>query len=303
MSDHPRVSERITPRLLAGLGSLELRARMLVEGLISGMHRSPYRGFSVEFTEHRKYSQGDDLKHLDWKVYGRSDKYYVKQYEQETNLRLLLVLDASESMAYRGDARGLSKYEYAAVLAAALSYLVLQQADAVGLAAFDETPGRVLRASNRRGQYAALLQELQRPPGGRATRIRAVLDSLAEQLVHRHLIVILSDLFDRPDEALRGLHHLRHRRHELLVLHVMDHAELEFPFKSLTRFTGLEGIEPLLTEPRIIRDRYLAEVRRFIETLRRGCHELKADYELFDTSLPLDTALSGYLATRAGRAA
>ncbi|MEE8169941.1 MAG: DUF58 domain-containing protein [Phycisphaerae bacterium] len=303
MTAHTSGKQSVTPELLANLSSFELRARMLVEGLVSGMHRSPYRGVSVEFTEHRKYSQGDDLKHLDWKVFGRSDKYYVKQYEQETNLRLLLVVDASESMAYRSSPRGLSKYEYASCLAVGLAYLVLQQNDAVGLVTFDEQPGRIVRASNRRGQYQVLQRELDRPPIGKKTRIRQVLDGLAEKLRQRHIVVVLSDLFDDPNDVLRGLRHLRHRRHEPVVLHVMDHAETEFPFTQRTRFIGMEELGPLVTEPRAIRERYLSEVRGFVEQLRRGCHDLRADYERFDTSRPLDSALTGYLATRAQRAA
>lgn len=294
-------TELITPALLAGLGTLELRARTLVEGLVSGMHRSPYRGFSVEFTEHRKYSQGDDLKHLDWKVYARNDKYYVKQYEQETNLRMLIVLDASESMSYRGNPRGLSKYEFACITAAALAHMVLDQADAVGLLTFDERPGRVLSASNRHGQYRALVQEMDRAPGAGKTRIRAVLDGLAEQLSHRHLILLVSDLLDDADDVLRGLRHLRHRRHEPIVLHVLDHDEIEFPFSARTRFVGMEASGRVVSEPRAIRARYLEALQRFTDKMRRGCHELRADYARFDTSHSLDGALSTFLAIRAGR--
>ncbi len=293
----------LDPRLLARISGLELRARMLAEGTISGIHRSPYQGFSVEFVEHRKYSQGDDLKHLDWKVYGRSDKYYVKQYEQESSLRMMLVVDASESMAYRGDPAGLSKHEYAVTIAGAMAHLVLHQADAVGLAIFDDRVQRVIPAVHKAGQFRAMCRELGVPPGARKTRIRPVLDALAEQLDRRHLVVILSDLFDDPRELLKGVRHLRHRRHEPIVMHVMDHAELEFPFARRTRFRGLEGFEPLVTEPRVVRERYLAEVRRFVEQLRAGCHELNADYVLFDTDRPLDEALATYLANRQARAA
>jgi len=296
-------TDLITPALLAGLGTLELRARTLVEGLVSGMHRSPYRGFSVEFTEHRKYSQGDDLKHLDWKVFARNDKYYVKQYEQETNLRMLLVLDASESMNYRSEPKGLSKYQYASVMAAALAHLVLDQADAVGLMLFDDRPGRLVRASNRHGQYRALIQEMDRAPGSGKTRIRHVLDALAELLPQRHLVVLLSDLLDDPEDVLRGLRHLKHRRHEPLILQVLDHAEIEFPFTERSRFVGLEGIAPIVADPRALRARYLEEMKRYTDRLRRGCHDLRADYGRFDTHNPLDAGLSAFLAARAGRAA
>jgi uncharacterized protein (DUF58 family) len=206
-------------------------------------------------------------------------------------------------MSYRSDPRGLSKYEYGGILAAGLAYLVLQQADAVGLVRFDEAAHRVLRASNNPSQFNALIKELEQPPAGPKTRIGSVLDNLAEQLERRHLVVIISDLFDDADDLIRGLRHLRHRRHEPIVMHVMDHAELVFPFSHWTRFRGLEGYEPLLTEPRMIRERYLEEVRKFQERVRRAAHELRTDYEVFDTSFPLDSALSTYLATRSGRAA
>ena len=291
----------LDPATLAKVEGLDLRTRFLVEGMMSGRHRSPFRGFSVEFVEHRRYSQGDDLKHLDWKVFGRSDKYYVKQYQQESNLQLMIVLDASESMAYRSDARGLSKHEYAGIVAAGIAYLVLQQGDAVGLARFDENAHRVYKATNHPAQFNTIIHELEQPPVGKKTCIRPVLDALAEQLTRRHMVVILSDLFDDPDDILRGIRHLRHCRHEPMVLHILDHAELEFPFTQWTRFKGLEGFDPLLTEPRMVRERYLAEVRRFQEKVRQGCHELKADYTVFDTSLAIDQALSDYLATRAHR--
>lgn len=291
----------LDPRMLAQLEGLELRARRLVEGLVTGMHRSPYRGVSVEFVEHRKYSQGDDLKHLDWKVYGRSDKHYIKQYEQESNLRMMLLVDSSESMTYRSDPRGLSKFEYAATLAAGMAYLILQQTDAVGMAMFDESPGRLLPASNRRGQFHAIVHVLETAQAGGRTRIRQVLESLAEKLTHRHLVVLASDLFDNTDGIMHGLGHLRHRRHETIVLHVMDHAELEFPFTQRTLFRGLEGFAPITTEPRAIRERYLEEVQKFRDRVRKGCHELLCDYWLFDTSMAIDVALSNYLATRAQR--
>lgn len=299
----PPTRSLLDPATLARVEGLDLRTRFLVEGLMSGRHRSPFRGFSVEFVEHRRYSQGDDLKHLDWKVFGRTDKYYVKQYEQESNLQLMLVVDGSESMSYRSDPHGLTKYEYGSLIAAGLAYLILQQADAVGLVRFDEQPQRVIRTTSNPAQFNSIIRELEQPPSGGKTHIRGVLDALAEQLVRRHIVVLISDLFDDADDLIRGIRHLRHRRHEPIVLHVLDHAELEFPFSQWTRFKGLEGFEPLLTEPRMVRERYLAEVRRFQEKVRHGCHELMADYVVFDTSRPIDQALSDYLATRAGRGA
>ena len=289
------------PALLARVEGLDLRARMLVEGLMSGRHRSPFRGYSVEFVEHRRYVQGDDLRHIDWKVFGRSDKHYVKQYEQESNLLVMLVVDASESMGYRSNPAGLTKYEYASVIAASLAYLTLQNADAVGMVRFDDRPGRLLKASNNPAQFHTIVHELEQPPRGAKTDVGGVLETLTELLHRRHLVVLLSDLFDSARQIVRGLRRLRHRRHEPIVMHVMDHAELEFPFKQWTRFRGLEGATPLLTEPRVIRERYLAVVREFMDRIRQACNDQRTDYQVFDTSGPLDDALANYLATRAER--
>lgn len=291
----------LDPQVLARIGGLEMRARLIVEGFISGMHESPLRGFSVEFSEHRKYSQGDDLRHLDWRVLGRTDKHYIKQYEQETNLQLMLVVDASESMTYRSADAPLSKREYATCVAAAIAYLALRQTDAVGLTAFDANAARVVRASNHPGQWKTVIRELESAAYSRATNIRRTLDEIAEKLTHRHLIVVISDLFDEPRDILSGLKHLRHRKHEPIVLHVMDPAELEFPFTEPTRFEGLEAAGDLVTQPRIVRQRYLHELQAHLDVVRRGCIENRVDYELFSTREPLDKALSGFLAGRASR--
>lgn len=292
----------LDPAVLVKIGGLDLRARRLVQGFISGMHRSPYRGFSIEFAEHRKYSQGDDLRFLDWKVFGRTDKHYIKQYEQETNLHLLLLVDCSESMSYRSAASPMTKRDYATTIAAALGYLALQQSDAVGVATFDSAVHRSGRTSNNPAQWKAIIADLEQAADKGTTALRPVLDELAESLRRRHMVVILSDLFGDTNDVLAGLKHLRHRGHEPLVLHVMDDAELTFPFTQPTEFLGLEGLGPLMTQPRVMRDRYLEEIRRFVAGLRRGCHEQHIDYEVFNTSAPLNNALSAYLVTRATRA-
>jgi uncharacterized protein (DUF58 family) len=291
-------SKYLDPKVLAEIAGLDLRARLVVEGYVSGMHRSPYRGFSVEFAEHREYTQGDDLKHLDWKVFGRTDKYYVKQYEEETNLNCVILLDCSESMGYRSDPAGLTKLEYATAIAASLAYLALQQQDAVGLATFDEQITRYLRPSNNPGHWKTLIREMEAGAGPRKTSIGAVIDDLADRLPRRVLLVLLSDLFVDLDEIVRGLRHLRYRRHEVIVFHVMDHAELEFPFGAVTLFEGLEGTGQLLVEPKALRARYLEEVRKFTSTLRGHCRNLRTDYEVVDTSRPLNKVLTSYLATR-----
>ena len=295
---HADYRKYLDPKVLAKIGGLELRARLLVEGYFTGMHRSPYRGASVEFADHRQYVQGDDLRHLDWKVYGRTDKFYLKEYEQETNLTCVLVVDGSESMRYRSDNAPMSKHEYATSLAAALAYLALRQRDSVGLALFDEKVTKYLRPSNHPAQWKMLIQELLAATGPGKTSIGTVLDDLAERMAQRSLVVVISDMFDDPRKTLKGLRHLQYRQHETIVFNVWDPAEITFPFAGPTRFEGLEGTGTLLTDPRWLRARYLEQVDRFIETLRGGCRQMRIDYERFDTSAALDTAISAYLATR-----
>jgi len=291
----------LDPKTLAKIASLDLRARLVVEGFVSGKHRSPYHGFSVEFAEHRQYVQGDDLRHLDWKVFGRTDKLYIKQYEEETNLCLNLLVDTSESMNYRSDAGHMSKYEYGVTVAASLAYLALQQADSVGLALFDEQVGRYMSPSNNPGHWKTLVQALGEAVGPRKTSIRGVFNDLAERLSRRSLMVLISDCFDDVEEILRGLQYLRYKRHEIIVFQILDHAEREFPFQAPTLFEGLEQAGELLTEPRALRRRYLQELEAFTTRLRRGCRDMHMDYELFDTASPLDVVLSAYLANRAAR--
>ena len=291
----------LDPAVLARIRRLDLRARLLVQGFISGMHHSPLRGVSIEFAEYRKYCQGDDLRYMDWKVFGRTDKHYIKRYEQETNLQLLLAVDCSASMNYRSATAPLSKRDYATTAAAAIAYLALQQSDAVALATFDDGLIRTTRASNNPNKWKLIVQELESERNAGKTSLRPVFDELAETLRRRHLVVILSDLLGEADDTLNGIKHLRHRGHEPIVLHVLDPAELTFPFNRAVRFEGLEGAGTLLTDPRVMRDRYLREVEAFTSTLRLGCHQHQADYQVLDTSAPLSTALTAYLATRSNR--
>ena len=291
----------LDPKILAKIGGLELRARMIVEGLFSGMHRSPHRGLSVEFADHRAYTQGDDLRHIDWKVFGRTDKYYIKEYEQETNLQLLLVVDASESMSYRSEGSPMSKYEYAATAAAAIGYLALRQHDAVGLAVFDEGIRTFIRPSSSAHHWKMVVHELARGTGSAKTSLGPVLHEMGEHLSHHTLVILLSDLFDDADAILKGLKELRYHHHEIIVWNLWDHAELTLPFSAPTRFEGLEATGTLLTEPGALREQYLEEVARFQNGLRRGCGRMQVDFAVFDTSSSLDGVLSGYLATRAAR--
>ncbi len=291
----------LDPKVLAKISGLELRARLIVEGFFSGMHHSPYHGVSVEFADHRAYTQGDDLRHIDWKVYGKTDKYYVKEYEQETNLNLMLAVDGSESMNYRSAGASMTKYEYTAAVAAAIAYLTIQQQDSVGLTLFDEHLTSFVKPSNNAQHWKTLIEGLAHPTGPAKTSLERVLGELAERLSHRTLIILISDLFDDVDATLKGFKHLRYRHHELIVWNIWDHAELTLPLSGPTMFDGLESMGKLLTDPRSLRARYLQEVERFQTRLRTGCGHMHVDFTIFDTSAPLDAALSGYLATRSAR--
>lgn len=285
------------PQTLARLSRLQLRARLVVEGVISGLHRSPYHGFSVEFAQHREYTPGDELRYLDWKVFGRSDRFYVKEFEEETNLKAYLLLDASDSMTYRSGE--LSKLEYGSIVAASLAQLMLQQRDAVGLAVFNDRVRRYLPPRGLASHFTQMLAELEAPPTAPKTDLGATFHELAEQIKRRGLIIVISDLFGPAEAALMGLRHFRHRKHEVIVFHILDRHEMEFPFSELTRFDGLEGEPQLMVDPHTIRADYLREFRAFIETLERGCREIDVDLVRMPTDEPIDRLLSTYLGSRA----
>jgi len=291
----------LDPAVLAKISGLELRARMIVEGFFSGMHHSPFHGLSAEFADHRVYAQGDDIRHIDWKLYGKTDKYYIKEYEQETNLNLMVVVDCSESMGFRSDEAALSKHEYATSLAAAISYLALRQRDSVGLALLDEHLASFVRPSNSPHHWKTLVRELDRAPGSGRTALGRAFAELAERLAVRTLIIVISDLFDDTEATLRGLKHLRYRKHEPVVINVLDPAELSFPLEGPTMFLGLEGTGRLLADPGALRVSYLEALERFQGDYRLGCGRMNIGYSVFDTKAPLDAALSTYLATRSAR--
>lgn len=291
----------LSPKVLARLSGLELRARVIIEGFIGGMHRSPHHGLSIEYADHRAYTQGDDLKHIDWKVYGRTDKFYIKEYEQETNLNIVLVVDRSESMAYSSSRDGLSKYDYAASLAAAVAYLASIQHDAAGLVSFDEKITQYIRPSNHTNHWKSIVRELSGGTGPAKTRTGAVLSELAERLSGRMLILIISDLFDEEDAIVKGLRKLRYRRHDLVVWNIWDEAELTLPLSGATMFEGMEGAGHLLSDPKALRHRYMEEVKRFQDRMRTACGRLQIDYTVFSTASALDAALTGYLSTRSAR--
>ena len=296
MDDPQRYLDPVT---LAKVRSLELQARLIVEGYLSGMHKSPYHGFSVEFAQHREYVPGDDIKHVDWKVYGRTERFYLKQYEEETNLVCWLLLDISESMQYRSGE--VSKYDYACLSAAALAYLILHQQDSVGLVTFDDQIRKFLRPSSQPSHLKQIVQVMNLGAAREKTRLAPIFHDLAERINRRAIVMVLSDLFDDVPDLLAGFKHLRYKGHEVVVYHVMDAAELEFPFQEATLFRGLEQLPELLTDPRSLRKSYLAEVQGFITELQRGCRAQNIDYLPLRTDANLGVVLSSYLAHRLAR--
>jgi uncharacterized protein (DUF58 family) len=288
----------LDPAVVARLGTLELKARTIVEGFLSGLHRSPFKGFSVEFAEYRQYIHGDDLSTIDWKVYARSDRFYVKKFEEETNLNCHLMIDVSGSMAYGGH-HGMTKFEYGACLAASLAYLMNRQRDAVGLTAFDENIVAMLPSSSRAGHLRTTLLTLDRLAPARATNVSKPLHQLADSLSKRGMVVLISDLLDDPDEVIRGLRHFQFRGTDVIVFHVLDPDEIDFPFERATRFEDLETSEEVSAVPGAVRSHYVREMASLIERYRRELGGAGIDYQLLRTSEPLELALLAYLSTRA----
>ncbi|MEI6233033.1 MAG: DUF58 domain-containing protein [Planctomycetota bacterium] len=292
------LSKYLDPKTLTKLANLDLKARLIVEGYISGQHKSPFHGFSVEFAEHREYSPGDDFKHLDWKVWAKSDRYYIKQYEEETNLRSFILMDTSESMTYASPGN-ISKLEYASYIAASLSYMLTQQQDSVGMVLFDNKIKKFIPASASPAHLRLLLHELSNVVPEQKTDTEIVFHELADRIKRKGLIVILSDLFDDPEKLLSGLQHFRYLRHEVIVFQILDDFEKRFPFDSMTQFEGYEGWEELICDPRSLRKGYLEEYEAFTDKMKRGCRNNKIDFVPITTSQPLDVVLTAYLATRA----
>jgi uncharacterized protein (DUF58 family) len=290
----------LNPQTLASIEGLDLQARMIVEGYVAGMHPSPYHGFSVEFAEHREYVPGDDIRHVDWKVWSKTDKFYLKQYEEETNLLLYLLLDTSETMSY-ASGQNVTKLQYAQFIAAALGYMVLQQQDSVGLATFDDLVRRYLKPAGQPTHLKELLHVMDITPAREKTDLGTVFHDLAERFKKRGVVAIFSDLFDDVNRILAGLKHFRHRRHEVIVFHILDPAELEFPFRDTTLFKGMEGMPEILTEPHALRRAYQAEIGAYLAEIKKGCQMINIDYVPLRTDQELDIALSSYLASRATR--
>ncbi|WP_428303979.1 DUF58 domain-containing protein [Lacipirellula sp.] len=284
------------PEAIRRIGRLEIRARHVVEGFMSGMHRSPYFGRSIEFLQHRQYAPGDDLRHVDWKVWAKADRLYVKQFEEDASMRCTLLVDVSKSMEYGSGP--LNKYEYAATAAVSIAYLLLRQHDAVACLAFDEKIRARTPMRSTQVHLASIVQALDANRPQAKTDPGNVLRLIAEENYRRGLIVVVSDLLGDPASTLRGLRLLRQRGHDVLVLHVMDDDELDFPFDGPTRFEGLELPAHLNCNPRALREGYLEAVEKFVSTLRHGCARDAVDYELIRTSQPMDAALAAFLSRR-----
>lgn len=289
----------LDPKVISRLQRLHVRARHVVEGFIAGWHRSPTFGHSVEFTQHREYTPGDDPRHLDWKVWSRTDRFVVKQFEAETNLRCTLVVDASESMQF--SSWGMTKYDYAATVAASLAYLLLRQQDAVGLVTFAGGVRYLVPPRSQQKHLEALLQALETSEPAQKTDIEAILRRVTEAEPARGMVVILSDLLVPREGLFRGLDLLRQRRHDLLLFHILDPAELDFPYAGTTKFEGLEEQPELICDPRALRDGYLAALNAYLTEVRRGCARRGIEYNLVRTTDYLDAVLARFLTARMTR--
>jgi len=289
-------AREIDRRAVGKVSRLQLRARLAVEGYYSGIHKSPYHGFNVEFAEYREYSPGDDLRYLDWRVLARADRLFIKQFEAETNLSCYILLDASESMDFT--TVGETRLDYGATLAAALTLLMLRQGDQAGLVVFDNAVRDYIPPRGNARHFRAICDTLETIRPGNDTDIADVLHEIAERIRRRSMVIVISDFFDDVDALLSGLQHFRHRHHEVVVLHLLDDAEIEFPYDRITLFEGMERGEEVIVDPRVVAESYRARFRDFLEQLRRGCTEKNIDYERMQLSDPFDRALTAYLGRR-----
>jgi len=294
--DRPDYKKYLNPEILSKLSSMELRARLVVEGFIAGLHKSPYHGFSVEFAEHRQYMPGDEIKHVDWKVYAKTDRFYVKQFEEETNLKSFILLDVSASMGYTSGS--ITKLQYASYLAAALSYLLIKQRDAVGLVTFDQKIQNYLPPRSVTTYLNQILLQLEKVNNSANTNIAKALHQMAEKIQRRGLIILLSDLLDDPAEILAGLKHFRYQNHEVIVFQILDPKEIGFEFEQDVIFKDMESSEEISTQPWHIRQDYQEKIQQFIGGYKKSCREQKIEYVLLNTSEPFDRAMLSYLLKR-----
>lgn len=293
----------LRPEVVSKLSNMELRARLVVEGFITGLHKSPYHGFSVEFAEHRQYMPGDEIRRIDWRVYGKTDRFYVKQFEEETNLKSYIVMDTSASMRFASEQpkskeQRISKMEYASFVAASLSYLMVQQRDAVGLTLFDSAVRTTIPPHATKQHLRRILVELEKITPSERTNSAAALHQLAERITRRGLVIVLSDLFDEPDEVMAALKHFRHNNHEVIVMHILDPLERSFAFGNDAVFKDMETGEMLTTQPYHLQQAYQQAMNTFMERYKRECRENTIDYLLLDTSTSFDVALLHYLNKR-----
>jgi uncharacterized protein (DUF58 family) len=297
--NNPELPE-LDPTALSRFGRLELIARLVVEGVMTGLHKSPFKGFSVEFAEHRQYGPGDEIRHIDWRAFGKTDRYFVKEFEEETNLRAYLVVDSSGSMAYSG--RTIAKFEYARRLAASLAYLMITQRDAVGLVTFYTAVRSMIPPRSAPGHFSVVCEALERTRTGGETRLSGILHALAERIRRRGLVVILSDGFDDVDDLTAALRHLRHRHHEVLFFHTLAPEEEEFPFRHPARFRSLEHADhEIRVDPAALRATYLERLQSFCRTLRERVHAMNADYQKASTAASIEKTLLDYLSSRSRR--
>jgi uncharacterized protein (DUF58 family) len=285
------------PKVLAGISNLSLRARWVVEGIMSGIHRSRSKGFSVEFEEHREYSPGDEIRRIDWKALGKFDRYFIKEYEDETNLRAYLLLDTSASMDYSSD--GITKFDYGCTLTASLAYLILRQQDAAGLVTFSNRIENIIPPRAKRDYLTQIVHALENQRPGGETNVGRILEEIAGQIKRRGIVVLVSDLLDEPAQILKGLRLFRFKGNDVIVFHILDQAELDLPFEGNILFEDLEAANlNVIADPRAIRQTYRQVVEEFTEQMRKECHDSSIDYQLISTSTPLDRALASYLSWR-----
>ncbi len=297
LRDKKQVSRYLDPATVGKLQNMELKARLIVEGYIAGLHRSPYHGFSVEFAEYRPYMQGDSIKSIDWKVYGKTDRTYVKVFEEETNLIANILLDKSGSMGF--PEAGVTKLDYGCMLAASLTYLMNRQQDAVGLCLFDDEVRRLIPHRSVRRQMFQVLHALESTKPGAKTSIAPALHEMAERMTRRGLVVLISDLMDDPQKVLMGLKHFRHKGNEVIVFHILDPREMDIDYKQAVEFEDMETGQKLRVEPQFLREQFQRDVRAWADTMERGCKNHAIDYHLLRTDTPFDTALTAYLGKRA----
>ncbi len=288
----------LSPDIVSKLKGMELKARMVVEGFIAGMHKSPYHGFSVEFAEHRQYMPGDSIRDIDWKVYGKSDRFYIKQYEEETNLKAYILLDCSASMGYSSDPSRHNKFDYALTLAASLSYLMIKQRDAVGVVTFADEINKYIPPRSAGGHLHVLLQQFANLTTASTTDLALPLHEMADRIKRRGLVIVISDLFDDPQHIISGLKHFRHRRHEVILFQILDPREKDFGFSGEAIFEDMETGEKITTLPWQIRRDYMRQFDKTVSLISSECRQARVDYHILDSSTPFDKALYAFLAKR-----